>query len=217
MCSAIGSAEAPPLPATGSPGGRSSSGTQSIPAAVNCSSLALPIICRSAAESSVGGVVGEHRPGAAQHGFAFARRDIGEIDDRRDIAERFGDHRAGALADRKRDDQGPCVHSATFPDCAYYARPMPNRTGSSVATATLWTTRLDRALAACRCRASSPVALRQAIGEGRIGAGARLPSTRALAQELGLARSTVVGVFEQLAAEGYIAGRLGPAMSSPRR
>ena len=76
------------------------------------------------------------------------------------------------------------------------------------APATLWTTRLDR---------SSPLplsrqlagALRQAIGEGRIGAGARLPSTRALAAELGLARSTVVGVFEQLAAEGYIAGRPG--------
>jgi GntR family transcriptional regulator / MocR family aminotransferase len=86
-------------------------------------------------------------------------------------------------------------------------RTMPNRTGSS-APATLWTTRLDR---------SSPLplsrqlagALRQAIGEGRIGAGARLPSTRALAGELGLARSTVVGVFEQLAAEGYIAGRTG--------
>ena len=85
---------------------------------------------------------------------------------------------------------------------------MPNRTGSSVATATLWTTRLDRASPLPLSRQLAG-ALRQAIGEGRIGAGARLPSTRVLAQELGLARSTVVGVFEQLAAEGYIAGRLG--------
>ena len=52
-------------------------------------------------------------------------------------------------------------------------------------------------------------ALREAISEGRIGPGARLPSTRVLAGELGLARSTVVGVYEQLAAEGYIAGKPG--------
>jgi GntR family transcriptional regulator / MocR family aminotransferase len=83
---------------------------------------------------------------------------------------------------------------------------MQNRTVSS--TATLWTTRLDRASPVSLSRQLAG-ALRQAIGEGRIGAGARLPSTRALAGELGLARSTVVGVFEQLAAEGYISGRPG--------
>ena len=83
---------------------------------------------------------------------------------------------------------------------------MPNRTASS--TATLWTTQLDRASPVPLSRQLAG-ALRQAIGEGRIGAGARLPSTRTLAHELGLARSTVVGVFEQLAAEGYIAGRVG--------
>lgn len=75
-------------------------------------------------------------------------------------------------------------------------------------TATLWTTQLDRASPVPLSRQLAG-ALRQAIGEGRIGAGARLPSTRALAEELGLARSTVVGVFEQLAAEGYISGRAG--------
>ncbi|HXP02727.1 MAG TPA: PLP-dependent aminotransferase family protein [Stellaceae bacterium] len=85
---------------------------------------------------------------------------------------------------------------------------MPNRTASSAATATLWTTRLDRGSPVPLSRQLAG-ALRQAIGEGRIGAGARLPSTRALAEELGLARSTVVGVFEQLAAEGYIAGHAG--------
>jgi len=76
------------------------------------------------------------------------------------------------------------------------------------ATATLWTTRLDRASPLPLSRQLAG-ALRQALGEGHIGAGARLPSTRALASELGLARSTVVGVFEQLAAEGYIAGKPG--------
>jgi GntR family transcriptional regulator/MocR family aminotransferase len=78
----------------------------------------------------------------------------------------------------------------------------------SASQSTLWTTRLDRASPVPLSRQLAG-ALRRAIGEDRIGIGARLPSTRALAGELGLARSTVVGVFEQLAAEGYIAGRLG--------
>jgi GntR family transcriptional regulator / MocR family aminotransferase len=84
---------------------------------------------------------------------------------------------------------------------------MPRRTGSA-APATLWTTRLDRTAALPLSRQLA-AALREALSEGRIDAGARLPSTRELARELGLARSTVVGVFEQLAAEGYIAGKLG--------
>jgi GntR family transcriptional regulator/MocR family aminotransferase len=74
--------------------------------------------------------------------------------------------------------------------------------------AELWTTQLDRGAPVSLSRQLAG-ALRRAIGEGSIGAGARLPSTRALAEELGLARSTVVGVFEQLAAEGYIAGQPG--------
>ncbi|HEU0216000.1 MAG TPA: PLP-dependent aminotransferase family protein [Stellaceae bacterium] len=84
---------------------------------------------------------------------------------------------------------------------------MPNR-ASSTPPATLWTTSLDRALPVPLSRQLA-VALREALAEGRIEANARLPSTRALAQELGLARSTIVGVFEQLAAEGYITGRPG--------
>jgi GntR family transcriptional regulator/MocR family aminotransferase len=84
---------------------------------------------------------------------------------------------------------------------------MANRTASSTA-ATLWTTRLDRGLSVPLSRQLA-VALRDALSEGRIEAGARLPSTRALAAELGLARSTIVGVFEQLAAEGYIIGKAG--------
>jgi len=84
---------------------------------------------------------------------------------------------------------------------------MPARTPLTSPT-TLWTTRLDRASLVPLSRQLA-VALREALAEGRIDAGARLPSTRALAGELGLARSTIVGVFEQLAAEGYIAGKPG--------
>jgi GntR family transcriptional regulator/MocR family aminotransferase len=52
-------------------------------------------------------------------------------------------------------------------------------------------------------------ALRAAMLEGRLPAGARLHSTRALAAQLGIARGTVVAVFEQLASEGYVSGRVG--------
>ena len=52
-------------------------------------------------------------------------------------------------------------------------------------------------------------ALRAAILEGRLSSGARLPSSRALGSELGLARGTVVAAYEQLAGEGYVVTRAG--------
>lgn len=51
--------------------------------------------------------------------------------------------------------------------------------------------------------------LRRAIVDGRLKPGARLPSTRSLATQQGIARATVVAVFEQLQAEGYLAGQTG--------
>ena len=51
--------------------------------------------------------------------------------------------------------------------------------------------------------------LRQAILSGQLEAGAKLPSTRALAHNLGISRSTVVIAFEQLLYEGYIRGSVG--------
>src|SRR5690606_29253211 len=51
--------------------------------------------------------------------------------------------------------------------------------------------------------------LREAILEGRLSGGQRLPSSRLLADELGCSRNTVVGAFEQLLAEGYLEGRAG--------
>src|SRR4029079_11548079 len=52
-------------------------------------------------------------------------------------------------------------------------------------------------------------ALRHAIREGRLAAGARLPSTRALSGDLGVARGTVVEVYAQLETEGYVQARAG--------
>ena len=46
--------------------------------------------------------------------------------------------------------------------------------------------------------------LRAGIRDGRLGAGSRLPSSRALAAQLGISRGVVVEAFEQLDAEGYL-------------
>jgi len=51
--------------------------------------------------------------------------------------------------------------------------------------------------------------IRDAVLTGRLSAGARLPSTRALAADLDISRNTVAGAFDQLLAEGYIEGRPG--------
>lgn len=51
--------------------------------------------------------------------------------------------------------------------------------------------------------------LRAGILSGRLPARARLPSTRTLAGELGVSRTTVVTAFDQLLDEGYLEGRTG--------
>lgn len=52
-------------------------------------------------------------------------------------------------------------------------------------------------------------ALREAIQGGRLVPQTRLPSTRALAAELRLARGTVAAAYDQLIAEGYLSARTG--------
>ena len=51
--------------------------------------------------------------------------------------------------------------------------------------------------------------LRGGILAGALPAGGRLPPTRHLAEELGVARQTVVLAYERLAAEGYVRARIG--------
>lgn len=51
--------------------------------------------------------------------------------------------------------------------------------------------------------------VRQSILAGTFGPGSRLPATRGLAEELGVARQTVVVAYERLVAEGYARGRVG--------
>ncbi len=54
-------------------------------------------------------------------------------------------------------------------------------------------------------------ALRTAIRDGRLAMGDALPSTRALAADLGVARGTVSKAYQQLAAEGHLRTRQGTA------
>jgi GntR family transcriptional regulator/MocR family aminotransferase len=52
-------------------------------------------------------------------------------------------------------------------------------------------------------------ALRAEILEGRLRPGARLPATRDLARQHGLARGTILEAFEQLKSEGYVEASVG--------
>jgi len=51
--------------------------------------------------------------------------------------------------------------------------------------------------------------IRQAILQGAVQAGERLPSTRDLAEQLGISRTVVLLAYEQLLAEGFVTGRGG--------
>ena len=54
-----------------------------------------------------------------------------------------------------------------------------------------------------------PASCRRAFANGQLSAGCKLPPTRALATALGIARNTVVHVYEQLALEGYVQAGVG--------
>ena len=74
--------------------------------------------------------------------------------------------------------------------------------------ATLLPISLDRAQSASLQRQLFEQ-LREIILVGRVPPGVRLPSTRALARELGCSRNTVIGAYDQLYGEGYVEGESG--------
>ena len=51
--------------------------------------------------------------------------------------------------------------------------------------------------------------IRRLIETGAMPRGTRLPATRSLAKELGIARNVAIEAYEQLIAEGYLVGRVG--------
>src|SRR5688500_5972222 len=60
-----------------------------------------------------------------------------------------------------------------------------------------------------RLRAGLTEALRDAVRSGRLAPGTRLPASRALASDLGVARSTVTESYAELVAEGWLTARQG--------
>ena len=60
-----------------------------------------------------------------------------------------------------------------------------------------------------RVRMAVEAALRQAVQGGRLPVGTRLPATRTLAADLGVARNTVADAYGQLVAEGWLTARQG--------
>ncbi|MFC7617923.1 GntR family transcriptional regulator [Actinokineospora soli] len=79
---------------------------------------------------------------------------------------------------------------------------------------------LELDLTACPPRARRATlagALRTAVESGRLGPGTVLPSTRVLAEELGVSRGTVVDAYGDLVAEGYLRTRPGGETSVAER
>src|SRR4051812_32588419 len=58
-------------------------------------------------------------------------------------------------------------------------------------------------------RAGLMDALRDAVRMGRLAPGTRLPSSRSLAADLGIARNTVADAYSELVAEGWLTARQG--------
>ena len=82
-------------------------------------------------------------------------------------------------------------------------------TGASVhGWADLYAWQLDRASRTPLSR-QIYMQVRSAVLSGALSAGTRVPSSRAMASRLGVARASVVAAYEQLLAEGYVEGRHG--------
>jgi GntR family transcriptional regulator/MocR family aminotransferase len=72
-----------------------------------------------------------------------------------------------------------------------------------------WTTYRELLLPAGNGRRAVESELRRAVRDGRLAPGTRLPSSRDLAAQLGIARGTVTSAYEQLIGEGYLTARRG--------
>ncbi|MFJ2805786.1 PLP-dependent aminotransferase family protein [Kitasatospora sp. NPDC087271] len=75
----------------------------------------------------------------------------------------------------------------------------------------------ERRAAGAGLRAALEDALREAVQDGRLVPGTRLPSSRALGEDLGIARNTVVEAYGQLTAEGWLTSRQGSGTTVARR
>jgi GntR family transcriptional regulator/MocR family aminotransferase len=83
------------------------------------------------------------------------------------------------------------------------------RTNSSTGSLAGTGVDLHLELSGTRLRAGLTEALREAVRSGRLAPGTRLPASRALAADLGIARSTVTECYGELVAEGWLTAQQG--------
>lgn len=100
------------------------------------------------------------------------------------------------------------MHSANRTKSAGPIRPKPVRSGPIADVGELLALRLDPA-GELPLQQQLVRELREAVLSGRLAPRFRLPPTRLLARDLGVSRNTVLAAFEQLAAEGYLEGKVG--------
>jgi GntR family transcriptional regulator / MocR family aminotransferase len=72
-------------------------------------------------------------------------------------------------------------------------------------------------LAGTGLRSGLMAALREAVRTGRLASGSRLPSSRALAADLGVARNTVADAYAELIAEGWLTAKHGSGTRVAKR
>jgi GntR family transcriptional regulator / MocR family aminotransferase len=89
----------------------------------------------------------------------------------------------------------------------------------SISVGETWAKSLDLHLdlSGTRVRSALESALRDAIRDGRLHPETRLPSSRALAADLGVARNTVAEVYSQLVAAGWLTAQTGSGTSVASR
>ncbi|MDQ0576971.1 MocR-like pyridoxine biosynthesis transcription factor PdxR [Agromyces albus] len=83
------------------------------------------------------------------------------------------------------------------------------------ASALAWETLLDLGDSPLPLRDRLEAAIRDAVSDGRIPAGAALPPSRAIAETLGVSRWVVTEAYGQLVAEGFLESRVGSATRVP--
>ena len=92
-----------------------------------------------------------------------------------------------------------------------------SRANSSAAPPSLTGTDLHLELRGPGLRAGLTDALREAVRTGRLAPGTRLPSSRSLAADLGIARNTVADSYAELVAEGWLTAQQGSGTRVARR
>src|SRR6185312_362692 len=114
------------------------------------------------------------------------------------VRERHGTGRAPKLS---------VIGSASWSNFAHRDRPLFSE-ASLHGWADLYAWQLDRA---SRTPLSRQIYMQvcSAVVSGALAAGTRMPSSRAMASRLGVARASVVSAYEQLLAEGYVESRHG--------